>query len=86
MQGSRALTRPVVRAFVPEDGGGPATPADLGIGYEEVHFETDDGVRLAGWLIPAARQTRGIVILMHGFTGHRLPGFPPRQYAASRRQ
>jgi pimeloyl-ACP methyl ester carboxylesterase len=73
IQGSRALTRPVVRAFVPEEGGAPATPADIGIGYEEVHFETDDGVRLAGWLIPAARETRAIVILMHGFTGHRLP-------------
>jgi uncharacterized protein len=71
--GSRVLTRPEVRAFVPDEGGGPATPADLGIGYEEVEFDTDDGLRLAGWLIPAARDTRSVVILMHGFTGHRLP-------------
>jgi alpha-beta hydrolase superfamily lysophospholipase len=67
------LLRPAVRAFVPEEGGAPATPADIGIGYEDVRFETDDGVRLAGWLIPAERETRAIVILMHGFTGHRLP-------------
>jgi alpha-beta hydrolase superfamily lysophospholipase len=73
IQGSRALTRPAVRAFVPEEIDAPATPADIGIGYEEVRFEADDGVRLAGWLIPAARETRAIVILMHGFTGHRLP-------------
>jgi uncharacterized protein len=71
--GSRVLIRPEVRAFVPDEGGGPATPADLGIGYEEVEFDTDDSLRLAGWLIPAARDTRSIVILMHGFTGHRLP-------------
>jgi alpha-beta hydrolase superfamily lysophospholipase len=71
--GSRILTRPAVRAFVPDEDGAPATPADLGIPYEEVHFRTDDGFRLAGWLIPAERETRAIVILMHGFTGHRLP-------------
>ena len=62
-----------MRAFVPEEGGAPATPADIGIPYEEVLFTTDDGIRLAGWLIPAERETRAIVILMHGFTGHRLP-------------
>jgi uncharacterized protein len=73
VEGSRALIRPAVRPFVPDEGGAPATPADIGIGYEEVHFETDDGLRLAGWLIPAVRDTRSIVILMHGFTGHRLP-------------
>jgi uncharacterized protein len=71
--GSSVLTRPAVRAFVPDEGGAPATPGDLGLPYEEVQFTTDDGVRLAGWLIPSERDTQAIVILMHGFTGHRLP-------------
>jgi alpha-beta hydrolase superfamily lysophospholipase len=62
-----------VRAFLPDEAGAPATPADLGIPFEEVQFRTDDGVSLAGWLIPAERETRAMVILMHGFTGHRLP-------------
>ena len=48
-------------------------PADIGLEYEEVRFTTDDGFTLSGWLIPAARETRTAVILMHGFSGHRLP-------------
>jgi dipeptidyl aminopeptidase/acylaminoacyl peptidase len=38
-----------------------------------VRFTTDDGVTLDGWLIPAGRETRAAVILMHGFSWHRLP-------------
>ena len=71
--GSKILTRPAVRAFLPAEDGAPSNPGDLGIPYEEVQFRTEDGVLLAGWLIPADRETRAIVILMHGFTGHRLP-------------
>jgi alpha-beta hydrolase superfamily lysophospholipase len=41
--------------------------------YEAVRFTTVDGVTLSGWLIPAARETRTAVIVMHGFSGHRLP-------------
>lgn len=72
-RGSRELVRPIVRAFVPDTEGAPATPADLGLEYEDVRFTTDDGVTLAGWLVPAARETRGAVIVLHGFSGHRLP-------------
>ena len=72
-RGSRALLQPDVRAFEPAWEGAPATPADLGLEYEDVRFTTDDGVTLAGWLIPAARETRTVVIVLHGFGGHRLP-------------
>ena len=31
-----------------------ATPSDLGLEYEDVYFETSDGVRLHGWYVPGA--------------------------------
>ncbi len=73
VRGSRALVRPDVRPFLPDAPEGPATPADIGLEYEAVRFTTEDGVTLSGWLIPAARDTRTAVIVMHGFSGHRLP-------------
>ncbi len=72
-RGSRALLQPDVRAFEPAWEGAPSTPAELGLEYEDVRFTTDDGVTLAGWLIPAERDTRTVVIVLHGFGGHRLP-------------
>jgi alpha-beta hydrolase superfamily lysophospholipase len=73
VRGSRMLVRPDVRPFLPDPPDAPATPADVGLDYESVRFTTDDGVTLSGWLIPAGRETRTVVILMHGFSGHRLP-------------
>ena len=72
-RGSRALVRPDVRAFEPAWDGAPTTPGDIGLRYEDVRFTTDDGVTLAGWLIPAGRETRSAVVVLHGFSGHRLP-------------
>ena len=72
VEGSRRLVRPPRRALVPL-AGAPETPAALGIPYEDVRFTTRDGITLAGWLMPAARDTRAAVILMHGFAGNRLP-------------
>ena len=80
VRGSGMVVRPDHRPLVPEDPAGPATPADLGLEYETVSFATDDGVTLSGWFIPAARETSTAVIVMHGFTGNRLPelaGFVP---------
>jgi len=73
VRGSRLLVRPEIRPFRPDPLGGPATPADIGLEYEAVRFTTDDGVTLSGWLIPSARDTRTAVIVMHGFSGNRLP-------------
>lgn len=79
LEGSRRIVSPGRRPFLPEEGA-PATPADIGLAYEDVRFTTDDGVTLSGWLVPAARETRAAVVLMHGFSWHRLPwlaGFVP---------
>jgi dipeptidyl aminopeptidase/acylaminoacyl peptidase len=79
LEGSRRIVRPDRRPFTPAEGQ-PATPADLGLVYEDVRFTTDDGVTLSGWLIGAGRETHAAVVLMHGFSWHRLPwlaGFVP---------
>jgi fermentation-respiration switch protein FrsA (DUF1100 family) len=51
-----------------------ASPADIGLDYEAVALQTDDGLRLGGWFIPhpAARAT---LLFFHGNAGnlsHRL--------------
>lgn len=73
VRGSRLLVQPDVRPFLPDPPGSPATPGDLGLAYEDVRFTTDDGVTLTGWLVPSARETRTAVIVLHGFSGNRLP-------------
>lgn len=42
------------------------TPADAGPSYEAVGFAATDGVRLAGWWIPA-EHARGTVVFLHGY-------------------
>ncbi len=43
-----------------------ATPADLGLAYEEVTFTTSDGLALNAWFLPAIGAPRGTVIHFHG--------------------
>ena len=50
------------------------TPAEIGLSYEAVCFETADGVKLSGWFVPAER-SRGVILFCHGNAGnisHRL--------------
>lgn len=46
------------------------TPWELGIPYEEVAFETEDGLLLRGWWLPAPNAER-TVIALHGHRGAR---------------
>jgi len=51
-----------------------ATPADIGLDYEDVFLDTSDGQRLHGWFVPAA-SARGTILFFHGNAGnisHRL--------------
>lgn len=43
-----------------------ATPRDIGLAYEDVTFETSDGLKLSGWYLPARGDSRGTVIHFHG--------------------
>lgn len=51
-----------------------ATPADIGLSFEEVVFPARDGLRLSGWFIPAQGEgtARPTVILVHGWPWNRL--------------
>ena len=51
-----------------------ATPGDLGLAYEDIHFPAQDGLRLSGWFIPAAdgRRDGATVVLVHGWPWNRL--------------
>lgn len=52
-----------------------ASPGDLGLGYEDVQFPAQDGVRVAGWFIPAADSSRrkgATIVLVHGWLWNRL--------------
>jgi alpha-beta hydrolase superfamily lysophospholipase len=44
-------------------------PADLGFEVEEVTFESEDGITLAGWFVPS--QNGVTIILLHGYGGNR---------------
>ena len=51
-----------------------ATPAAVGLDFETVRFEAEDGVTLSGWFIPA-EETDDVVLFFHGNAGnisHRL--------------
>ncbi|MCP5098617.1 MAG: alpha/beta fold hydrolase [Chloroflexi bacterium] len=51
------------------------TPGDLNIEYENVHFPAQDGVRLAGWFMPAtsdALRKGATIVLVHGWPWNRL--------------
>ncbi|MBI5952783.1 MAG: alpha/beta fold hydrolase [Chloroflexi bacterium] len=45
-------------------------PADLGFEVEEITFESEDGITLAGWFTPS--QNGATVILLHGYGGNRM--------------
>ena len=53
-----------------------ATPAAIGLPFETVHLETEDGLRLHAWLVPApAPASAPVVLFCHGNAGnisHRL--------------
>jgi pimeloyl-ACP methyl ester carboxylesterase len=43
---------------------GDSTPADVGLDYRDVAFETVDGVSLSGWYVPSSNGAA--VVLLHG--------------------
>ena len=44
-------------------------PQDVGLKYDDVYFETDDGLRLNAWFIPA-EIPRGTLLFCHGNAGN----------------
>jgi len=48
-----------------------ATPASVGLGYEEVEFQSSDGVRLSGWWVPAKNSSMA-ALLIPGWGGFKF--------------
>ena len=51
------------------------TPADAGLEFENAEFPAQDGVRLSGWFVPAAANSKrsdATVVLVHGWQWNRL--------------
>jgi hypothetical protein len=46
-----------------------ATPAQIGLPYEDIQLKTSDGISLHGWYVPAP-QPRGAVLFLHGNAGN----------------
>lgn len=42
------------------------TPTEIGLEYEDVYFNSADGVRLHGWWLPAEGAAQGTVVFFHG--------------------
>lgn len=47
-----------------------ATPEDVGLDFETVHLDTEDGETLHGWWIPAADVSQGTLLFFHGNAGN----------------
>jgi dienelactone hydrolase len=59
-----SLGQAVAVTNVPRGSVGSITPADVGLRYRDVEFETADGVTLSGWYVPS---TNGAAVaLLHG--------------------
>jgi hypothetical protein len=53
-----------------------ATPADIGLPYDEVFFDASDGVTLCGWFVPA-KDARATVLYCHGNAENISDGLDP---------
>lgn len=45
---------------------------ELGLGYEDVEFPAQDGIRLKGWFIPATQMPAATAIIVHGWPWNRM--------------
>lgn len=43
------------------------TPAEAGLAYERVAFESSDGIPLVGWWMPVEGPSNGTVLVLHGY-------------------
>ena len=46
------------------------TPAAIGLPFERVEIETEDGETLVGWYVPAEGEAEGVILYCHGNAGN----------------
>jgi hypothetical protein len=47
-----------------------ARPSEIGLDYEDIKFDSIDGIKLAGWYVPAKVKTKYIILFCHGNAGN----------------
>ncbi len=56
------------------------TPAALNVPYENVSFNTSDGILIKGWFIPSAKPYAKTIILLHGYPADKGDILPSRLF------
>jgi pimeloyl-ACP methyl ester carboxylesterase len=54
--------------------GAPTHPAELGLPCEQLTIETDDGLKLSAWIVPAVPPVRGTILYLHGVGDCKIDG------------
>lgn len=49
-------------------------PSDLSLEYKDVLLKTREGFDLSGWLIKAAQQAKGTILILHGVSESKIAG------------
>jgi fermentation-respiration switch protein FrsA (DUF1100 family) len=62
----------------PNDG---KTPKTYGMEFQAIEFQSSDGLKLAGWYVPASGAARGTIIYVHGQNRTRIEMLPEAQFA-----
>lgn len=52
------------------------SPADLQLPFKDLSVQTRDGLKLAGWFVPANSAAKGTIIYLHGVSDNRISGLP----------
>ncbi|HOW27600.1 MAG TPA: alpha/beta hydrolase [Elusimicrobiota bacterium] len=61
-----------------------AVPSDFGMKSEDVRFQTEEGIELVGWFIPASSPTDRCLILCHGWGTNRSNILPSTVFLGRR--
>lgn len=70
LAGLSILALPLAQAYLgvnPPRQASTLTPEEVGLRYEDVTLETSDGLDLAAWWVPAARETSTAIVVGHGY-------------------
>lgn len=59
-------------------------PGTFGVPYEDVVFETEDGVRITGWFCPAPAPSETTLVLCHGWGANRADLLERRAFLQKR--
>jgi uncharacterized protein len=76
-----ASTIAVAATNVPRTELGSATPADVGLSYEDVTFSATDGVMLSGWYVPS--HNGAAIVVAHGAGSTRSSVLAPARVLAT---